>query len=304
LLGDFGFFNRDDFVSIFSIVLAVFFTFATTTILLNVLIAVSSDAVRIFGTSYQSNVCFYLPSAFKFQYDKCLIRNHKLFGRARVLMIAELVSFQSLLCRRELSDQVDTWWNRSISYAHGWSRGSILFFVLSSFVTASWTVGEVLGSLVGSSYGNIWMSLGSVFENVLLLCGIILFLSAGAADGKVGSNEYFRSRYFEWYRRYFQSTMVYCLGSSGSQKNVAGVDHMWQGRILYLRQEMERVSNETKKDCINMVQSLESQIEQSESRIFSELSKIHMVFQERGEEQRQLLEMMTELLDKSRKGSK
>lgn len=48
LLGDFGFFNREDFVSIFSIVLAVFFTFATTTILLNVLIAVSSDSVSPF----------------------------------------------------------------------------------------------------------------------------------------------------------------------------------------------------------------------------------------------------------------
>jgi hypothetical protein len=218
-----------------------------------------------------------------------------------VLMIAELVSFQNLLCRRGLYDQVDTWWNRSISYAHGWSRGSVLFFVLSAFATISWTAGEVLGSLVGSSNGNIWMSLGSVFVNVLLLCGIILFLSAGAANGKVGSDEYYRSRYFEWYRRYFQSTMVFCLGSSGSQNNVTGVDHMWQGRIIYLRQEMERLSNETKKDCINMVQSLESQLEQSESRMFSELSKIHMVLQERDKEKRQLLEMMMELLDKSRK---
>lgn len=217
-------------------------------------------------------------------------------------MIAELVSFQNLLCRRGLSDQVDTWWNRSISYAHGWSRGSLLFFVLSSFVTISWTIGEVLGSLVGSSYGNIWMSLGSVFVNVLLLCSIILFLSAGAADGKV-SDEYYRCRFFEWYRRYFQSTMVYCLGSSGSQKNVTGVDHMWQGRILYLRKEMERISNETKKDCLDMVQSMESQLEQSESRMLSELSKVHMILQERDVEKRQLLEMMTELLDKSRKGS-
>lgn len=219
-------------------------------------------------------------------------------------MIAELVSFQNILCRRGFSDQVDTWWNRSISYAHGWSRGSVLFFALSAFVTVSWTVGEVLGSIVGSSYGNIWMSLGSVFVNVLLLCGIILFLSAGAADRKVGSDEYYRSRYFEWYRRYFQSTMVYCLGSSGNQKNVTGVDHMWQGRILYLRQEMERLSAETKKDCIEMVQSMESQLEHSESRLFSELSKIHVVLQERDLEKRQLLEMMSVLLDKAGKGCK
>jgi hypothetical protein len=45
LLGDFGLFKRENFESIFSIFLAVFFTFATTTILLNVLIAVASDSV-------------------------------------------------------------------------------------------------------------------------------------------------------------------------------------------------------------------------------------------------------------------
>jgi hypothetical protein len=45
LLGDFGLFKREDFKSIFSIFLAVFFTFATTLIILNVLIAVASDSV-------------------------------------------------------------------------------------------------------------------------------------------------------------------------------------------------------------------------------------------------------------------
>ena len=46
LLGDFGLFKRENFNSVFSIFLAVFFTFLTTTILLNVLIAVASDSVR------------------------------------------------------------------------------------------------------------------------------------------------------------------------------------------------------------------------------------------------------------------
>ena len=160
----------------------------------------------------------------------------------------------------------------------------------------------MLGSVVGSSYGNVWMSLGSVFVNVVLLCCIVLFLSSGAADGKVSSDEYYKSRYSEWYRRYFQSTMVYCLGSSGNQKNVTGVEHMWQGRILYLREEMEGIASKTKEDCAKMVKSMESQLEQSESRLFSELSQIHTVLQERDAEKIHLLEMMTELLETSRKG--
>jgi hypothetical protein len=229
------------------------------------------------------------------------MRSHKLFGRARVLMIAELVSFQNLLSRRSLSNPVDNWWNRGFSCAHGWSRGSFVFFMLSSFVTVSWTIGEVLGSLMGSSYGNIWMSLGSVLVNVLLLCSIMLFLSAGASDGKVGRDEYYNSRYFEWYHRNFQSTMVHLLGSSGSKMHVDGVDHMWQGRLLYLRNEMERVANESKNDRKDMMKSVESLVEHSESRLRSELEAFQKIINARESENVQLLEMMAEILDVLRK---
>lgn len=45
LLGDFGLFQRENFTSAFSIILAVLYTFMVVLVLLNVLIAVASDSV-------------------------------------------------------------------------------------------------------------------------------------------------------------------------------------------------------------------------------------------------------------------
>ena len=124
LLGDFGLFERDDFVSGVSVFLVVLYSFLVTVVLLNVLIAVASDS-----------------------YEKCLLKSQKLFGRARVMLIAELASFQSLLRRRdqdaESSESIrakgivySKWWT-SNGLSHNWSRGSVLFFWLSMIVTVS-----------------------------------------------------------------------------------------------------------------------------------------------------------------------
>lgn len=126
LLGDFGIFHRDDFASGFSVFLVVLYTFFVTVVLLNVLIAIASDS-----------------------YEKCLLKSQKLFGRARVMLIAELASFQSLLRRRDQdSDSLESprakgvvysrWWT-SNGLSNHWSRGSVLFFWLSMIVTVSMT---------------------------------------------------------------------------------------------------------------------------------------------------------------------
>jgi hypothetical protein len=47
LLGDFGLFERKNFVSVFSLCLAVVYSFCASVVLLNVLIAVASDSVRL-----------------------------------------------------------------------------------------------------------------------------------------------------------------------------------------------------------------------------------------------------------------
>jgi hypothetical protein len=222
------------------------------------------------------------------------MRSNKLFGRARVLMIAELVSFQNLLSRHDLSDHVDTWWIRSFSCTKGWSRGSVTFFVMSLCVTTLWTVGEVIGSLSGSSYGNIWMSLGSVVVNVLLLCGVIFFLSAGTSDGK---DQYYSSRYLEWYSRYFQSTMVRLLGSSSGKIHVSGSERLWQGRLHYLRNEMVRISNSSEKNWKVAIKSMESIIEVRDSRLRNQIEAIDNDLKERQAENQKLLDMTAKLLN-------
>ena len=83
---------------------SVVYSFMVVVVLLNVLIALASDS-----------------------YEKCLVRSQYLFGRARVMLIAELVSFQNLL-RRHGEEEVATYgvysvWCWSDSWANGWSRG-------------------------------------------------------------------------------------------------------------------------------------------------------------------------------------
>ena len=123
LLGDFGIFTREDFASGFSVLLVVLYSFLVTVVLLNVLIAIASDS-----------------------YEKCLLKSKKLFGRARVMLIAELASFQSLLRRTDQDAYsqespktgivYSKWWTSSGLSRH-WSRGSVLFFSLSMVVTVS-----------------------------------------------------------------------------------------------------------------------------------------------------------------------
>jgi len=137
-------------------------------VLLNVLIAIVSDS-----------------------YEKCLIRSQNLFGRARVMLLAELVSFQDLLRRNttdssnfdggnellDMSMVYSQWWTGDLSKSYGWSRGSIMFFTLSSGVVLIWIFGETVGYLSGERYGNYVFSFGSILVNILVFVAILKFLS-------------------------------------------------------------------------------------------------------------------------------
>jgi hypothetical protein len=221
------------------------------------------------------------------------MRSNKLFGRARVLMIAELVAFQNLLSFHELNEQDGSWWNRSFSWAKGRSRSSVTFFGLSLLVTTLWTIGEVLGSLLGPNFGHLFMSLGSVVVNVLLLCGVIFFLSDGSSDQK---DPYYRSRYLDWYSRYFQSTMVRMLGSSSSKIHVSGMESLCQGRLHYLRNEMVKISDDSEKKWRVEVETLKTLFDVRESSLHRELGEMQIALKEMHEGNRQLLAKIFELI--------
>jgi hypothetical protein len=218
------------------------------------------------------------------------MRGNKLFGRARVLLIAELVAFQNLLTLHDVTEQDGSWWNRSFACTKGRSRSSVIFFVLSLLVTTCWTIGEVLGSVLGSNYGSLLMSLGSVVVNVLLLCGVIFFLSAGNSDQ---SDQYYRSRYLDWYSRYFQNSMVRILGSSTSRIHNSGTEIIWQGRLHYLRNEMVRISDNAKKQREEEIKSLKMFMDDKELDMKKEFTLMQLAMHE---ENRKLLQRISELI--------
>ena len=226
------------------------------------------------------------------------MRSNKLFGRARVLMIAELVALQNLLSFQDMSEQDGSWWTRSFDCEKGRSRSSVIFFVLSLFVTTLWTIGEVLGSLMGPNSGNLLMSLGSVAINVFLLCGVIFFLSSGSAEHK---DQYYRSRYLDWYSRYFQSTMVRMLGSSSSRIHFSGMEIVWQGRLHYLQNKMIELSENSDKKWEVEIESLKTYFDVRETALQSELTDVKLALKESCEGNQQLFEKIAELLNESNK---
>jgi hypothetical protein len=254
LLGDFGNFEREQFTSGFSIFLVVFFSFLVTVVLLNVLIAVASDS-----------------------YEKCLVRSQNLFGRARVMLIAELVSFQNLLKKTDQTEDATGWnqriyskWWSSGAWAQGWSRGSLLFFCLSVFVIVGWTLGELLGFALGEREGNILFSLASVVVNVVLFAAIMTVLASGAASTKKETPDENDSSGDS----FIQRAMLRLLGASresdGELKK--GEHDEWNGRVHYLQHQMERIAEEQNTFAAEQSRSMETLVSLSESRLRAELS--------------------------------
>jgi hypothetical protein len=175
------------------------------------------------------------------------------------MMIAELVSFQNLLRRSgdrrvSASRVYKSWWS-SDDWYQGWSRGSIIFLTMSSVVILVWVLGELIGYFTGPGYGSIVLSLASVFINVALFVGIMLVLSTSGASDAFDEKGVL-SDDVGW-RGVPQRIMLCVLGSSGGSLS-AGVYHdSWNGRLLFLRDELKRISDETKTDTDAKIKALE-----------------------------------------------
>jgi hypothetical protein len=256
LLGDFGDFEREQFSSGLSVFLVVFFSFLVTVVLLNVLIAVASDS-----------------------YEKCLLRSQNLFGRARVMLIAELVSFQNLLRKTDHHDGGSSlrlyskWW-ASGPCNQDWSRGSVLFFCLSVSVIVGWTLAELLGYARGERYGNILFSLASVFVNVALFGAIMAFLANGAASIKKDLSEEEGSSSDNCVQR----ALLRLLGASRGAPLKKRDEDEWNGRVHYLQREMSRNAEEQAAQAVEQSKSMENLVNASESRLWAQLSVLEEDF--------------------------
>jgi len=261
LLGDFGLFSREDFASGVSVFLVVLYSFLVTVVLLNVLIAIASDS-----------------------YEKCLLKSKKLFGRARVMRIAELASFQSLLRRRDQDGQslespattgivYSKWWTSS-GLSRNWSRGSVLFFWLSMVVTICWTFAELVGYFRGIQVGSILMSFASVLINIALYIIIMVFLDRNSAINSMSKNELVDTKV----SYSLQKVVHWVLGVSRRTKAVSsrfsrGQD-VWHGRVEYLQREMGRNAERQKEIVVSQSEYLQNLMNTSEERVMTEINKI------------------------------
>lgn len=215
ILGDFGLFERSDFITAFSTSIFIFFTFLVVIVLLNVLIAIISDS-----------------------YEKSLIHSKNLFGRARVLLLSEIVSFQDLFCdvtkdKSSKGDDKLPCWN--LTWIK-WTKGGFIFICASAFVVLSWIILEISASVSGD-YGDARFSVGIIFINVGILVVLVTVLSRRVfIHSKL--QPLFGGRF---YAKPIQALMLRLLGTSEESFNK---EDEWRGRVVHLQNEMARISLE------------------------------------------------------------
>lgn len=222
LLGDFGLFKREQFDSRTAVILAVLYTFMVVLILLNVLIAVASDS-----------------------YEKCLLRSQNLFGRARVMMVAEVVCFQDLIAFRSTGEHQS-------QQQEPWTSASFVFLALSSCVVGLWVMGEVVGYFRG--HANIPMSSVSIVVNLFVFSMLRSLTKDGAVtrshDGSDDDSSTMSPRNqsqsqqqrYEWLWNIIQRGVLRLLGSAGDYSS-HHEDDVWHGRLDYLNKAIQKSSD-------------------------------------------------------------
>ena len=234
--------ERDELNSDFAVTLFVLFSFMVLIILVNILIAITNDS-----------------------YEKCLLRSKNLFGRARVMLLAELVSFQNLLYsfkKKRQSNLTICGFNCHIS------KGGFVFYCLSSVVFCGSVLLEYyFYNYAGKSYANIWFSVTFIVVNLVTLALLMLMLRN---KGEMSTSKTKKHNYImHWdllnIKSYWQKMMLRLLGGT-NQNNASfeanGVDSFdaWRGRLSYLQEEMEKVTRESAEQIKSDVQTLESKI--------------------------------------------
>jgi len=224
LLGDFGLFSREQFTTVISVCLAVLYTFMVVLVLLNVLIAVASDS-----------------------YEKCLLRSQKLFGRARVMMIAELVCFQNLM----------QWRNDS--------SASRLFMRSATVMILVWVVCElnVLITSDGDDATTAGTSLVGLFLDVVLFGAMTTFVRSTDIHEEVVDEESEQ----DFFGTIMQSFVLRILGSSRDiLGNGRAEDEIWRGRMHHLHKEMIKLSQENWTKTEDRFEQLQAMVQEAKER--------------------------------------
>jgi hypothetical protein len=228
-------------------------------------------------------------------YEKCLLHSSDLFGRARVMLVAELVCFQNLLHKSSAGEDIElctvskasTSWSRCRLVAKGWSHGSVVFFCLSSLVVVVWAVGEMAGYCSGDQrYGNAAVSLMSILVNIFVFAAMMAFLSFGASGNAMSSSRQCSTslqsmtsdveKHSGWVSR-VQGTMLGFMGSSqGSWERKRGQkrESEWRGRVHYLQSKLDKMGQESNERSQRHAQVASSELAATELRLRNEFAEM------------------------------
>jgi len=240
LLGDTDLFGEDH--GTLGLLTLVFFSFLLVIMLLNVLIAIVGDS-----------------------YEKCMIGSKRLFARARVLLLAELISFQNMFKNDH---------NRKGCIK--WKRGGLAFTVGAAVCTIVWVVAEYY------LYENFdeKEGYGSYNYCLIIICIYVGLLTIFliALTRKSNNNSFYS------FSRPIQNIMISILGMTVDPRDSKISE--WKGRVLFLRKELSQKIDETSKETWKLMESelthcntrtkekiysLEKRIKQSEKNILTEM---------------------------------
>ena len=197
----------------FALALFFGFSFIMAIVMLNILIAVISDS-----------------------YEKSMLRCNKLFGRARLHQLAEILALQDLFRVREtnkVSHRVFEW------TAFQWTKGGFAFFIVIAFVYVFWIVIDICADNSNVSYLS-WF----VYISNLIMFGMFVFLLANAAQE---SGFKIDNRFLKPVQERIQWLMIRVWGKS---QNDALLHDQWSGRLIYIKREIE-ASTRTIKDSFD-----------------------------------------------------
>lgn len=246
LLGDFGLFDREEdfFNERFALVVFVIFTFLIAIVLLNVLIAIISDS-----------------------YEKCLLRSRHLFGRARVLQLAEIIAIQYLF--KDANSDVkgpsalESRCNpsRCLSCLRNikWTKGGSTFSLFSALAFVLWCVAEAYASSNSKTKvdNQLALSFGTIIINIFVFIVFNFFLTRETGKEGIIVN-------------CVQRFMMQFLGrGEEAELSLGNEPDDWRGRVNYLSNEMQRLNEE-------FVGQTRDMIEGSEERTLTQMYELEM----------------------------
>lgn len=154
--------------------------------------------------------------------------------------------------------------------------------------------------------------MGSIFVNVTLFVVIIIFLSTGARDlgsglqgAKAAGDDDTAWPCGHGCGRFVQNIMIRLIGSNSASTSDSTSADEWQGRLIFLQNEMARITKATLSDSQKKAELLEKHINQTESRLRAELVTLQRELEAaQFRRETKLVATMAELLEAVRNGYK